>query len=276
MGGGRWRMSTPVAEVSMTFLGTGTSVGVPVIGCDCEVCGSADPRNQRFRSSVVVRAGATTVLVDTGPDLRLQALREGLREIDAVLYTHAHLDHVAGFDELRAFCWRREQALPVFATAGCMAALEKMYTWAFTPEMRQPGYVWLEPQIITEPFQLGLLKVTPLPVHHGSVETIGFLFEYPGARSVAYISDVKIIPAATLARLQNIEVLVIDSLRDKPHPTHFSLADALATASACGAGETWLTHLTHDFDAATLPDRLPNHVHAAYDGLCLDLDRAAK
>jgi phosphoribosyl 1,2-cyclic phosphate phosphodiesterase len=260
-----------VAQLTVTFLGTGTSVGVPVIGCDCAVCHSDDARNQRLRSSVLVRADEHTLLVDTGPDLRMQALREGFREVDAVLYTHAHLDHVAGFDELRAFCWRREAPLPLHATAGCMKMLETMYPWAFFPETIMPGYVRPDARIIDAPFFYGSLRVTPLPVVHAAVETIGFRFDAPGARSLAYIPDVKFIPPETAELLCGIDVLVIDSLRSVPHPTHFSLAEALETAAACGASETWLTHLTHEFDTETLQSQLPAGVNVTWDGLTLDL-----
>ena len=259
------------AEFSLTFLGTGTSVGVPVIGCDCPVCTSDDPRNQRFRSSVVVRAGGQTLLVDTGPDLRMQALREGLREIDAVIYTHAHLDHVAGFDELRAFCWHKPGPLPLHATEGCMETLKGMFGWAFFPQSVIDGYVRPEVRVIDGPFFYGDLKVTPLPVEHAAVETIGFLFEYPGSRRVAYLPDVKRIPQETMEKLQGIDVLIIDALRTAGHPTHFSLTDALKAASDLRADETWLTHLSHEYDAATLSGQLPSGVRMAVDGLQISL-----
>ncbi len=251
----------------MTFLGTGTSVGVPVIGCDCAVCTSEDSRNKRLRSSVVVRAGGTTLLVDSGPDLRMQALRENLREIDAVIYTHAHLDHVAGFDELRAFCWRKREPLPLHATVGCMTTLKEMYGWAFSPEKLIEGYVRPDARLIDGPFFYGDLKITPLPVEHAAVETIGFRFDFPGARSLAYISDVKRIPAETMKLIAGVDVLVIDALRTADHPTHFTLAEALAAIEEAGAREAWLTHLTHEFDYDTLDAQLPAGVRAAWDGL---------
>ena len=260
-----------MADFSLTFLGTGTSVGVPVIGCDCGVCRSENPKNKRFRSSVVVRAGGFTLLVDSGPDLRMQALREGLREIDAVIYTHAHLDHVAGFDELRAFCWRKHEPLPLHATEGCMAALVQMYSWAFSPDAYTSGYVRPDARIIDGPFFYGDLKVTPLPVVHAAVETIGFLFEYPDAPKLAYISDVKAIPDDTMRLIHGVDVLVIDALRTAEHPTHFSLAEALVAVAESGAKQAWLTHLTHEFDADTLEAMLPGNIHVAWDGLRISL-----
>ncbi len=261
----------PVADFSLTFLGTGTSVGVPVIGCDCPVCTSLDLRNKRLRSSVVVRAGEHTLLVDSGPDLRMQALRENLREIDAVIYTHAHLDHVAGFDELRAFCWRKREPLPLHATAGCMATLREMYGWAFSPEKVVEGYVRPDARLIDGPFFYGDLKVTPLPVEHAAVETIGFRFDFPGAGSLAYMSDVKRIPAQTMELISGVEVLVVDALRTADHPTHFTLEEALAAISQAEAREAWLTHLTHEFDYETLDGQLPEGVRVAWDGLRISL-----
>jgi phosphoribosyl 1,2-cyclic phosphate phosphodiesterase len=260
-----------VADFSLTLLGTGTSVGVPVIGCTCPVCLSADPRNQRLRASALLRAGAVTVLVDSGPDLRAQALREGLRELDAVIYTHAHLDHVAGFDELRAFCWRKDGPLPLHATASCMATLTTMFGWAFSAENVYHGYVKPEACLIDGPFVHGDLKITPLPVEHATVDTIGFLFEVPGARSIAYLPDVKRIPDDTMQRLRGVDVLVVDTLRPQAHPTHFSLAEALAAIRQAAAGEAWLTHLGHENDHAALESALPAGVRVAWDGLRIEL-----
>jgi phosphoribosyl 1,2-cyclic phosphate phosphodiesterase len=255
----------------MTFLGTGTSVGVPVIGCDCAVCQSDEPRNKRSRSSVVVRLGEVTLLVDSGPDLRQQALRENLRAIDAVIYTHGHVDHVVGFDELRAFCWKRVEPLPLHATAGCMEMLQRMFGWAFFPEQQVIGYVRPDARLITGPFSYGGLRVTPLPVEHASVETVGFLFEVEGAKSLAYLPDVKRIPEATMELLRGVDVLVVDALRTAPHPTHFSLGDALATAAETGAGEVWLTHLSHEYDALSPGGEIPENVRLAWDGLRVEL-----
>ncbi|MCU0750264.1 MAG: MBL fold metallo-hydrolase [Akkermansiaceae bacterium] len=260
-----------MAGLSLTFLGTGTSVGVPVIGCDCPVCTSADPRNQRLRSSVLVRAGDIAVLVDSGPDLRAQALREKIMAIDAVIYTHAHLDHVAGFDELRAFCWRKDGPLPLHATDECLETLKTMFGWAFSEQNVFKGYVKPDGRIIDGPIFYGDLKITALPVEHAAVKTVGFLFEYPGSRSIAYIPDVKRIPEETFTRIQGVDVLVVDALRPLPHPTHFCLDEALNAAREIGARETWLTHLGHENEHATLDGQLPSGVRVAWDGLRIEL-----
>ena len=260
-----------VADFSLSFLGTGTSVGVPVIGCDCEVCQSDHPHNRSSRSSVVVRASEITLLVDSGPDLRMQALREGLREIDAIIYTHGHLDHVVGFDELRAFCWRKSGPLPLHATSGCMKTLIQMFGWAFQPENITEGYVRPDARLISGPFTYGKLQVTPLPVEHAALETIGFLFEVPGKKRLAYLPDVKHVPETTMYLLEGVDVLVIDALRTLPHSTHLSLSEALAVAEATGAGETYLTHLSHEYNAETFGEDLPAGVSLAWDGLRISL-----
>jgi len=259
------------ADRSFTFLGTGTSVGVPVIGCQCPVCTSADPRNRRLRSAAMLQMDGTRVLVDSGPDLRAQALREGLREIDAVIYTHAHLDHVAGFDELRAFCWRKDGPLPMHATAECMEALIRMFGWAFSDENVYQGYVKPDARIIDGPFFYGDLKITPLPVEHAAVETIGYRFDHPHTRSLAYLPDVKRVPNDTMWHLRGVDVLVVDALRPQPHPTHCSIGESLEIIREAEAGEAWLTHLGHENDHAKLGMELPAGVHVAWDGLKIPL-----
>jgi phosphoribosyl 1,2-cyclic phosphate phosphodiesterase len=255
----------------LTFLGTGTSVGVPVIGCDCEVCASPDPRNSRTRSSVVLDGPHGTLLVDSGPDLRMQALRENLRRVDAVLYTHAHLDHVAGFDELRAFCWHREGPLPLYANPGCLAALREMFGWAFSGQNTYRGYVKPDPRLVSGPFGIGGLRVTPLPVRHGSVETNGYRFDAAGMRSLAYLPDVKVIPESTYDLLESVDLMVVDALRPSPHETHFTIAEACEAVERVGAAEAWLTHLGHENDHANLEQSLPTGIRVAWDGLKLDL-----
>ena len=251
-----------------TFLGTGTSVGVPVIGCPCPVCTSDHPGNKRTRSSLHLTTPRVSVLVDTGPDLREQALRENLTALDAVLYTHPHLDHVAGFDELRAFCWHRESPLPLYAGPETMAVLEQMYPWAMTNTEAQ-NYVRPAPEVIDGPFTLDDLEVVPVPVQHATVETFGFRFNLPSGHSFAYLSDVKEIPDTSLTLLENLEVLAIDALRPTPHATHMSIAEALAVSDALQPKQTLLTHVTHDVDYPTASKELPDNVAFACDGLKL-------
>ena len=265
------RPESMAVESSFTFLGTGTSVGVPVIGCPCEVCASKDPCNQRTRSSALLRFGDTTLLIDSGPDLREQALREGFKSIDAILYTHEHVDHVVGFDELRAFCWRREDPLPLYASQDTLDALERMFRWAFSSENKYKGYVRPEARVIDGPFEVGGIAVTPLPVEHGTVTVIGYRFDAPGMKSIAYVPDVKHIPDSTLSLMEGLDVLAIDALREEEHATHFTTAQALEAIERLKPGRAWLTHLSHENEHSTLEQSLPPGVLVAHDGLVLDL-----
>lgn len=255
----------------LTFLGTGTSVGVPVIGCRCAVCLSSDLRNNRTRSSVLVTTGDTNILVDSGPDLREQALREGITSIDAVLYTHSHLDHVVGFDDMRAFCWGKPDPLPLYATESCLGVLKDMFGWAFRSDNTHSGYVRPAPRAITAEFAIGGLTIQPLPVLHGTVETIGFRFETSEGFRFAYLPDVKAIPERTMAMMENLDLLIIDALRETPHSTHLTLGEALDIAEALSPRKTLLTHLSHELDHSSLSARLPANVQPAHDGLRVSL-----
>jgi len=254
-------------DAYLTFLGTGTSVGVPVIGCRCQVCNSHDPCNNRTRSSLFVSTSETNILVDSGPDLREQALRENITMIDAVLYTHSHLDHVVGFDELRAFCWGKEEPLPLYATESCLDVLKNMFGWAFHDSNVHSGYVKPDPRIITPEFTVGDLLVVPLPVIHGTVETVGFRFEARNGFSFAYLPDAKSIPENTMKLMANLDLLIIDTLREGSHSTHLSLPEALSISESLAPHRTILTHISHDLDHATLAANLPEGVSPAYDGL---------
>ena len=249
---------------TVTFLGTGTSVGVPVIGCSCPVCTSEDPRNRRMRSSIFVESGELALLVDTGPDLRWQALREGIDRIDAVLYTHHHSDHVLGFDELRAFCWHRESPLPIHAGQETIDSLERMFPWGFDSATRR-NYTRAAPHQLDGPFTLDHVEIVPLPVEHGQAETFGFRFNFPEGASLAYLSDVKRIPEATKGLMQDLDALVVDSLRIVDHYSHMTLAEALATIDELSPKTGYLTHLTHDLDYTEISADLPENVQLAVD-----------
>lgn len=251
------------------FLGTSTSVGVPVIGCQCETCLSTDPRDNRTRSSVLLEGPWGRILVDSGPDLREQALREGLSKIDAVLYTHEHVDHVAGFDELRAFCWHREHPLPLYGSAETLKGLARMFPWAFTGEKHQRGYVRPDPRPIETQFQFNELSVTPVEVDHGRIRTHGFRFDHPSFGSLAYLPDVKAIPEASLQLLLNLDLLVIDGLRHEPHSTHMSIGEALITIDTIKPRRSILTHLSHELKWEETNAALPRNVSLAHDGLSL-------
>ncbi len=261
----------PLTDLRFRFLGTSTSVGVPVIGCECKVCQSENPKDERSRSSGYLEGPFGKILIDSGPDLRQQALREELKEVDAVLYTHAHLDHVVGFDELRAFCWRKDDPLPLYGSPETLDSLSSMFPWAFTKEKVNSGYVYPAPIPFEGPFMIGNLKVTPIEVDHGRVRTHGFRFDHPGARSFAYISDVKEIPGQSRKLLRGVDILVIDALREENHPTHLSVAESLEMIESLEVSRAYLTHISHELDCAALCAKLPKSISIAYDGLALDL-----
>jgi phosphoribosyl 1,2-cyclic phosphate phosphodiesterase len=257
-------------DLQMTFLGTGTSVGVPMIGCDCSTCLSGDVRDKRTRSSVYFDAGDLRWVVDTGPDFRAQCLREGIRALDAVLFTHPHMDHLTGFDELRRFTIEEEAVMPCYAMPSCLAVLERMFNYAFNGENRYRGYLKPEPMPISGPFELGSTSVMPLPVLHGKVETIGYLFSQGGRKLCAYLSDVKVIPPETLELMQGVDTLIVDALRFSAHFTHMSWEEALGVHEELKPRRTFFTHFQCEVLHARDEPKLPAAVRMAYDGLKLD------
>jgi phosphoribosyl 1,2-cyclic phosphate phosphodiesterase len=257
-------------ELSITFLGTGTSQGVPMVGCDCAVCHSNDPRDKRTRSSIYLQAPECAWVVDTGTDFRAQCLREGVRTIDAVVYTHSHADHIMGFDDLRAFSGAG-RPLPIYASEPTMRDLERVFRFAFDGEHRYPGYIHPEPHIIDGSFLLGATEVTPVPVPHGRDLVNGYLFSRHGERLAAYLSDCKEVPEAAVAQIAGVRHLIIDALRRKPHATHLSVDEALLVAAKVQPQQTWFTHLCHDLSHAATEPTLPAGVRIAYDGLKLEM-----
>ena len=255
--------------LTITFLGTGTSQGVPVPACDCEVCTSHDPRDNRTRSSIYVSTPESAWVVDTGPEFRLQCLREGIVRVDAAVFTHSHTDHIMGFDDLRPFC-ANGRDLPVYASAETMADLQRVFAFAFSPLSLFPGYVRPRPHLIEGPFDLGGTLLTPLPLKHGRSRVNGYLFESAGRKLAAYLSDCKEVPEPVIERIHGVEALIIDALRDTEHPTHLSVSEALAVASRVQPGATWFTHLCHLLGHASTEAKLPLRTRIAYDGLKLE------
>jgi len=253
-----------------TFLGTSTSVGVPVIGCTCTTCLSEHPHDQRMRSSAHIKTANTSILIDSGPDLRQQALKHQLTQVDHVLYTHQHLDHIAGFDEMRAFCWHREDRLPLYGNKECLAELTRIYNWAFSENNKHKGYIRPRPVEVDEPFSLDDLTVTPLPVVHASVKTNGYRFDTDSNTSLAYIPDVKTIPDDTMDILKGVDTLIIDCLREQAHPTHMSLSESLAAIEKISPKKAYLTHISHEMNRAKVSAELPPHISLAYDALTIN------
>ncbi|HEY8967422.1 MAG TPA: MBL fold metallo-hydrolase [Candidatus Methylacidiphilales bacterium] len=258
--------------VTVTILGSGTSQGVPMMVCDCAVCRSADPKDKRNRSSIYLydgEGGETAILVDTTPELRLQCIAHGVREVRTVLMTHGHADHVFGFDDLRRFCELNRARMPVHASPETLELLFRSFGYAFDPATVSHGYVRADavPFETGKAFRAGGLDVTPLRVIHGRAVTHGFLFAREGRKLFAYVPDVKVLPEEAKALLRGVERLVIDGLRDEEHPTHMTIAEAIAAGREVGAGETILTHLTHHKSHAEREAGLPPGVRVAYDGL---------
>lgn len=258
--------------LNVLFLGSGTSTGVPVIGCGCEVCRSTNPRNKRWRSSLLVRSATTTLLVDSCPDLRAQALLHNLTAVDAVLYTHEHLDHTAGFDEMRAFCWKRADRLPLYAGSRCLAHLKRMFGWAFDEANTYQGYI--RPAAhdhAGQPFVVGDIEVTPVPVVHATVETFGYVFRR-GSRSFGYVPDIQELPAASEPLLMHLDALAMDGLRYRPHRTHFCVDDTVAAMQRLQPSRGFVTHVGHEVEYESLRHYLPDFMEPAYDGLELTLN----
>ncbi len=261
-----------MSDLQITFLGTGTSQGVPMIACDCPVCTSPDPRDHRTRSALFVETPEAAFVVDTGPDFRAQCLRERVRRLDAVVYTHSHTDHIMGFDDLRRFCdLLPDRTLPIYASAATMDDLQRVFRFAFDGSARFPGYIHPEPHWVEGPFRIGATEITPLPVPHGRIAVNGYLFSREGRKLFAYLSDCKAVPEAVRETIAGVDVLTLDALRHRPHPTHMSLDEALEVAAALQPRLTYLTHLCHDLGHVETEKRLPEGVHVAYDGLKMTL-----
>jgi phosphoribosyl 1,2-cyclic phosphate phosphodiesterase len=258
--------------VKLTFLGTGTSFGVPQIGCACAVCRSEDPRDKRTRVGAVVESNGLRLLIDTPPELRLQLIATGIDQVDAVLFTHDHADHTHGIDDIRGFTVRREGALPVYGAAETLDALTRKFPYIFDSRM-QPLPGTSKPEGFTQVVEAGVttrighLEVLPVEVPHGRVSVLGYRIG-----PLAYITDAKSLSDDTVAALRGAQVLVINALFRTAHPTHFSIGEAVAMAQRIGAPRTYLTHLTHETSHAALASSLPAGIEPAYDGLTVEMD----
>jgi len=252
--------------IRVTMLGSGTSTGVPVIGCACAVCLSSNPLNRRWRPSLKIEHSTQVLLVDTSTDLREQALRFGLPRLDGVLFTHSHADHIFGLDDIRIFNFRQGGAIPCYGSGLTLAAIRRAFAYVFEDGQEGGGKPQLDLIEVREPFAAAGLSWTPVPVWHGEMEVFG----YRHGR-FAYVTDCSRIPDESFALLEGLEVLILDALRYRPHPTHFSIAEAVETAGRIGAKRTILTHLAHDVDHDAPEIPLPPGVEFGYDGLAFDV-----
>jgi phosphoribosyl 1,2-cyclic phosphate phosphodiesterase len=257
--------------VRLTFLGTGTSFGVPQIGCSCRVCTSADPRDRRLRTAALIEAGGHRILVDTPPELRLGLLAAKVGAVDAVLYTHDHADHTHGIDDLRALSGGARGTLPVYAPAEALARMRAKFDYIFDPDKRPlPGSA--RPSLVATALEPGRavtiagIEVLPIAFEHGPSAVLGFRFG-----RIAYVTDVKHVGPEALRALAGVEVLVLNALFYRSHPTHLSVPEAVAAARAVGARRTFLTHLTHETAHADLERDLPPEVRPAFDGLVVEV-----
>ena len=259
----------------LTFLGTGTSMGVPTLGCGCAVCTSADPRDRRLRPSVLLRwrepglggGRERVVVIDTGPDFREQALRNGLTRVDAVFYTHSHADHILGMDDLRplSFTVAREGGpIPLYASPQTARVLERIYDYTFSEQSTYPTRARVQLQPLGERTSVHGVELLRVPLLHGEMEITGFRFG-----RAAYLTDVSAIPESSFALLEGLDHLVVSALRHKPHPSHATVEQAVEWARRIGARHTWLTHIAHELGHEETNRALPDGIRLAYDGLSL-------
>lgn len=249
-------------QITVTVLGSGTSHGVPMIACDCPVCTSSDPHDKRTRPSITIAYEGTCLLVDTTPELRLQCLAHDVRRVDAVLYTHFHVDHVLGLDDLRRFNWLQNGPVPIYGQTATLDRLRAMFPYVFEKENNYPSAVPnLDVHEIEGPFEIGGRVVTPIPLMHGGLPVLGFR-----VGNFAYCTDVNYIPPESWPLLRGLDVLILDALRRRSHPTHFNLDEAVSHAKQIGARRTYFTHIAHELGHAETNAALPDGMALAYDG----------
>jgi phosphoribosyl 1,2-cyclic phosphate phosphodiesterase len=254
-------------HASMLVLGSGTSVGVPMIGCRCKVCTSSDPRDKRLRPSVLLKIGGKRILIDTSPDFRYQALRAGMESLDAILYTHSHADHILGLDDVRPFNFMQRRDIPIYASPETLRTIEKTFEYVFDSTPTLSSRPRLAPSTFgEEAIDVEGIEIQPIRASHGRGTVHGFRF-----LNSAYLTDHNAIPPESLEKLSGLDVLFLDALRNNPHPTHSTVEESLRTVEALKPKQAFFTHISHDLPHGATESRLPPHVRLAYDGLEIPL-----
>lgn len=258
-----------MSSLELTFLGTGTSQGIPVIGCGCEVCLSKDPRDNRTRTSLLIKTSGSHFVIDTTPEFRMQCLREQVLRLDAALFTHAHTDHIMGFDDMRRFCEMEDRKMPIYACGGTMEQLRNTFRYAFDDPQPWKNYLRLDPHPISfnKPFLLGETTIMPVELPHGKVSSTGFVISLNGRKLVAYFTDCATVPEAAQEEARGVEILILDALRETPHPTHMNFDQAMEAARSIAPKSTYFIHLCHEVAHARKQSQLPQGFNLAYDGL---------
>lgn len=252
----------------VVILGSGTSAGVPTLGCECAVCSSSDPHNKRMRASIYLESDDTKLLVDCGPDFRTQAILRGVKDVDSVLLTHTHSDHINGLDDLRAFNMVHGHPITVYGTEASLTDVRTRFAYCFVPPPPGGGIPNLKLETMTpgKAFKVGSIDVLPLTIYHGRMPIVGFRFG-----NFAYFTDVSKMPDETVEALRGVETLITSALRHKPHPSHMSLDEARELAGRIGASKIWFTHMCHDLDHDATNRELPDGMALLYDGLTFDV-----
>lgn len=252
----------------VTILGSGTSAGVPTLGCTCAVCNSPNPKNKRMRASIYLETSDTKLLVDCGPDFRTQAILRGISDVDALILTHTHSDHINGLDDLRSYNMVHGHPISVYGTEASLADIRTRFAYCFVPPPPGGGIPQLDLETLTpgQEIRIGSIDVLPLTVFHGSMPIIGFRFG-----RFAYFTDVSSVPDETVEKLQGVEVIITSALRHRPHPTHMSLAQAVELVGKVGAKRAWFTHMCHDLEHEETNLQLPAGIALLYDGLSFEV-----
>ena len=257
-------------KAELTVLGSGTSMGVPTIGCDCAVCTSSDPHDRRLRPSIMVQWDGHTVLIDTSPDFREQAIREHINRVDAVLYTHGHADHILGLDDIRPLSFRRVTGggkIPLYATENTAKVLRSVFRYIFEADYKYGGLAQVEIHNVDGPIELFGAKFIPLVVNHGDYPIEAYRFG-----SAAYLTDFSTVPDETMAQLEGLDILFLDALRHHPHPTHSTVENSLQIVERLKPKRTFFTHMSHDMPHEETNASLPDNVRLSYDGLKLEFE----